>query len=80
MTNILEDLKQYFRDTPREKIMRDWAETKMEAPKGGPTVRKYLDTSKIFYRCKKDEFFVITEKNNILVNPKYPSGSFFLKF
>jgi hypothetical protein len=79
MNNILEDLKKYFRDTPREKIMKDWAETKLQAPRGGPTLRRYLDASKIFYRCKKEEFFVITEINNILVNPKYPSGFSFLK-
>lgn len=79
MSNILEDLKKYFRDTPREKIMSDWAETKMEAPKGGPTLKRYLDVSKIFYRCKKEEFFVIKELNNILVNPKYPSGFSFFK-
>ena len=77
MNNILEDLKKYFRDTPREKIMRDWAETKEEAPKGGPSIKRYIEVSKIFYRCKKEEFFVINEKNNILVNPEYSSGSFF---
>ncbi|WP_264509970.1 hypothetical protein [Flavobacterium sp. N1719] len=79
MNNILEDLKKYFRDTPREKVMKDWSETKNEAPKGGPTLRKYLEASKIYYRSKKEEFFVIKEKNTNLVNPKYPSGSFFSK-
>lgn len=71
MNNILEDLKKYFRETPREKIMSDWADTKLNSPKGGPKLREFMFANAIPYPRR---FIVVSNINNI--NPKYSSGCF----
>jgi len=78
MNNILEELKQYFRDTPREKIMSDWAETKREAPKG-PKICEFLETSRMVFKWKNKNNLLFKTNNDILANPKYTSGFFISK-
>lgn len=39
--NFYEDLKKYFEETPREKVLEDWEKSK-ECDKVGPTVNEYL--------------------------------------
>lgn len=36
MKDILEKLKQYFKDTPREEVLKAWKEAKENAPKNSP--------------------------------------------
>lgn len=43
--NILQDLKDYFKNTPREQIEKDWAETE-KYDKVGPTVSEFLEVTK----------------------------------
>jgi hypothetical protein len=76
MNNILEDLKKYFRDTPREKVMSDWAETKRNSPKGGPKLREFILSHQVYYRPKREFFFVITETNNH-ISPEFTPGLLF---
>lgn len=76
MNNILEDLKAYFRDTPREQVLKTWTEAKQEAPKGGPTLNDFLSHTEISYNPPQKEFFTFT--NDMLNNPEYTSGCLFL--
>ena len=78
MENILEDLKRYFRDTPREKVLRDWAETKKNSPKGGPKLKDFLCMTGILYGPIEIGHFTVNGKYNNNINPKQSSGSLFL--
>jgi len=53
---ILDKLKKYFEETPREQVLKDWEETK-EATKNvdSPTIEQFLlyGVSKSFY-CYKE--------------------------
>lgn len=40
--NILEKLKQYFKNTPRDKVLSDWKHTKENAPKNSPLLKDFL--------------------------------------
>lgn len=44
MNNFLEELKQYFEETPRSKVLEDWAKT-AEYDNVGPTVEEFLSYS-----------------------------------
>lgn len=39
---MLEALKEYFKNTPREEVLKSWKESKKNAPKNGPTVDEFL--------------------------------------
>lgn len=53
MSTLLEDLKRYFAETPREKVLADWARSK-EATKGvkSPTVDEFINYHKKFHEFK----------------------------
>lgn len=76
MSTILEDLKRYFRETPQEKIISDWAKSK-EFDKIGPPIYEFIESSIKYYTVECPEAsnmnqIVITNINN---NPKFiPSG------
>ena len=76
MDNILEDLKKYFRETPRDQVLKDWAEAKKNSPKGGPKLKEFLDMTRVMYR-PTEEFFTLTGKNIDEINPEYIPGCFF---
>lgn len=40
--NMLDQLKKYFDETPREQVEKDWGHVKENAPKCGPTVNEFL--------------------------------------
>lgn len=70
MENMLEALKKYFVETPREKVLEDWAKTK-EATKGikSPTIGEFLDYNKSYTNFlqslspeQKEEWFNPTTK------------------
>lgn len=44
--DILEKLKNYFATTPREQVLKDWADAKENSPKGGVGVREFMDINK----------------------------------
>ncbi|MBS7787654.1 hypothetical protein KIH23_10125 [Flavobacterium sp. CYK-55] len=69
MNNILEDLKSYFRETPREKVLKDWNGLDY-LDEVGPTVDEFLEISKILYEYR-GHFWKEEENCNILANPKF---------
>ena len=77
MNNVLEELKNYFKNTPREKILSDWAEAKLEAPSGAPLLKEFMEVHRFFYKEGEDNFFEIKENIDILVNPEETSGFLF---
>lgn len=78
MNNILEDLKKHFSETPREKVLEDIEAIRKRARRG-PTVSSFIHCSREHLGWKLGNYFVINEINDILANPKYTSGSLFLK-
>lgn len=76
MENILENLKKHFRDTPREKVLEDWALVEKTARRG-PAIREFLECSKEHVGWKYGNYFVINEINDILANPKVTFGFVF---
>lgn len=69
MNNILEDLKKYFRETPQEKVMKDWAETE-SFDEFGPNIDAFFEVSKILIKYQGN-IWKEKENCNILANPKY---------
>lgn len=44
MKNIVDGLKEYFENTPREQVLKDWEEAgKKTEGVQGPTIQQYLD-------------------------------------
>jgi len=39
---ILQELEDYFKNTPRDKVLSDWNEAKSQAPKNSITVTDFL--------------------------------------
>ena len=76
MSTILEGLRKYFRETPQEKIISDWAKSE-EFDNIGPPIDEFIESSKKYYavECPETSNFnqiVIANLNN---NPKFnPSG------
>jgi hypothetical protein len=67
--NFYKELKEYFKMTPREKVLEDWAKT-AECDKVGPTVEEFLDnTSRQLKNIQKnkeiDEYYKNTKPGNI---------------
>lgn len=55
MSTLLENLKKYFAETPREQVERDWAESR-KFDKVGVTVKEFIENSKkitlvLFFCC-----------------------------
>ena len=65
-SNLLEELKEYFENTPREQILKDWESTK-EYEGVGPTTDEFL-TSVYSQRVK-----IVTN----IYSPSFSSGFFF---
>lgn len=45
MIDMVEELKEYFKNTPREKVLSDWAKSQGD-DQVGPTLNDYLESSK----------------------------------
>lgn len=73
MENILEDLKKYFRETPREEVLKGWKEAKQNAPKGGPKLKDFLCITGILYGPSKIGYFKI---NGIQQDSTKPEATF----
>jgi hypothetical protein len=78
MNNFFEDLKKYFETTPREEVLKDWAESE-EFDKIGLTFKEFSEISQKHYTT------VISSSPNFgnlqnLINqysPKFDFGLFF---
>ena len=62
MNNFIEDLKKYFDETPREKVLEDWLKSK-EFNKVGPTVDEFINNMKYQHNQNliKTEVFAVLE-------------------
>ncbi|MGM0579760.1 MAG: hypothetical protein ACQETL_03715 [Bacteroidota bacterium] len=76
MSNLLENIKEYFNSNSREQILRDWNSTK-SADEVGPTVAEYLDELKNIKGTilEPDEGYNFTTSESL--NPEFNSGFFF---
>lgn len=76
MSNFFDDLIKYFRETPREKVLEDWA--KSEAlDVVGPTFKEFLDNTKYYHVTSQDPLTQTVLSLNNDLSPKYPSGFLF---
>lgn len=80
MENILENFKKYFRETPREEVLRGWKQAKENAPKGGPKLKEFLSGTGTVPGFIPSQISCITVNGNqhIIINPKKSSGFVFL--
>jgi hypothetical protein len=72
MKNFLEELKNYFDNTPQTVLEADWAES-VEDDKIGPTVEDFLSYTKLylyFESCLQR----FTIKSNKKLNPEFTPG------
>lgn len=76
MSNILEEIKRHFTETPREKILEDLAKVKLTSRRG-PGIKDFLEFHFDCVKWKFENIFVINKNNTKLVNPEYSSGSLF---
>lgn len=79
--SFLEELKTYFKTTPRETILKDWDETK-EFDSIGLPMDDFLETTNHLYRTtfKPPIDNVDYSRINNKFSPKFSSGFFFTKF
>ncbi|WP_343695472.1 hypothetical protein [Flavobacterium sp.] len=70
MENILEDLKKYFRETPREEVLKGWKKAKENAPKGGPKLNEFLCFAEIQYGSSPSQIGRVTINGNQPINNK----------
>ena len=73
--NMLEELKRYFRETPKEEVLRQWEETK-DLDEVGPTVEEFLEYTEHFYKTTMED--PLTDKGilNEKLSPEFTSGFF----
>jgi hypothetical protein len=73
MYNFLEELKQYFDNTPKEKILSDWSKTE-EFDLIGPKINDFLThTNQCIVRIKLTDDFLKFNYTKI-TNPENTSG------
>ena len=77
MMNFYEELEKYFANTPREKVLEDWAVSK-NYDNVGPKVDDILKNLTLYQTLTCEPFgFKLTIFNNIY-NPEFSSGFLFL--
>jgi len=76
MNDFTEDLKNYFENTPRAKVLEDWAKTEA-FDKVGPTMDELLKTTINYFKIKSEDPIVGCEINKNDFGLKFSSGFFF---
>jgi hypothetical protein len=75
MNTFLEELKEYFDTTSKEKVKVDWAKYDTEENNVGPTVADFLDSCSYYHFSSNYpidiETFQIENKN---LSPEFSSG------
>jgi hypothetical protein len=54
MDNFFEELKKYFQETPREKVLEDWAKSK-EFDNVGITIDEFLKNTNDIIKKKQED-------------------------
>lgn len=72
MNTLLEDLRKYLRETPRKKIMSDWAKSE-KFDEVGPPIDEFIEFSKKYYSMECPDANTISQVqiSNIINNPKF---------
>lgn len=76
MKTYLDELKQYFENTPKQQVLKDFAKYDTEVNNVGPTVNEFLMSCQHYYaigHCPPNNF-QIQNKN---LSPKFSSDLFF---
>lgn len=63
MDNFVEDLKKYFDETPKEKVLEDWNKSK-EFDKVGPTVDEFINNTELNNIINMENYKLINKINN----------------
>lgn len=77
MKTNFELLKDYFNNTSRELLLKEWEETK-EFDKVGPSAKRFMHLTEKFYRAKNLKSPWTNKKKQSLNNPEYCTSDFFL--
>lgn len=79
MSTLLEDLKKYFKETPQEKIISDWAKSE-KYDEVGPPINEFIEISKKYYavECNGANNINYVQITNIINNPKFNTSGFLL--
>ena len=75
MSNFLEGLKHYFENTPKEKILEDWAKT-AEFEGVGITLEELLPKLEYSYVLSNELDVGSSQRINNNFNPEFSSGFF----
>lgn len=75
MNNFVDELKKYFENTPREQVLKDWAESE-EFSETGTTFEEFIETQKKYQKVRLKEFENVETTFNNLHDPKFSSGFF----
>lgn len=74
--NFFEELKNYFENTPKEKVFENWAKSK-ELDEVGPTIEEFLThTSKYIQTNINDPIESNIHFKGNDINPEFSSGFF----
>ncbi|UWY29371.1 hypothetical protein N4T20_05400 [Flavobacterium sp. TR2] len=78
MSTLLEDLKKYFKETPKEQIKSDWAKSE-KYDEIGPAVDEFIEYSRKYYAVESLDANGINQVQitNIINNPKSNFGFHF---
>lgn len=78
MENMLEELEYYFRNTPKEEILKGWSKY-AEYDKVGPKVNEYLEHLETHFKIPKQEHLEKELQSSQILNesPKFFSGFLF---
>lgn len=82
MHPILEQLERYFRTTPKEQILRDWAESE-DFANVGPDIKEYVEfinkmcEYNTLVKCESPWEF-ISEQKNKNKGPEFSSDFFYI--
>lgn len=77
MMNFYVELEKYFANTPREKVLEDWAESK-SYDDVGPKIDDILKNLTLYQTLTCDPFGSKLPITNNIYNPEFSSGFLFL--
>lgn len=78
MSNFLEDLLKYLKDTPRDKVLEAW-ERSAELDSVGPSFQEFLANTHYHHVTSQDPVKETRLSQSKNLSPKYPSGFLLVK-
>lgn len=75
MASFLEELRQYFENTPQEQVLANWSKYDTEENNVGPTVDEFLNSCSHFHFTSNFPLdYGKFEIKNKALSPKFSSG------